>query len=328
MSTNQSIHIKFWGVRGSYPVPGTDTVDFGGNTACVEVRAREQTIILDAGTGIIGLGRSLIDRARQAGSDLEATILFSHLHHDHTQGFPFFSPAYSPAARLHFFGPASFEKSLDMVLAHNQMPPMFPVTLQEMASTKDIHDIQGGDVILLGENNGSVALRSASQIRSSSLLTDMVLIRAHRSYAHPGGVLAYRIEYAGKSLVYATDTEGYVGTDRRLVSFAQGANVLIHDAQFTEEHYNGQRNGLPSTQGHGHSTASMACEVAEAAGVEQLVLFHHDPSYADETIRGIEMQAQSLFPNVTAAYEGLEITLDNTEQTIKQDLLTNPALVS
>jgi phosphoribosyl 1,2-cyclic phosphodiesterase len=328
MSTNHSIRITFWGVRGSYPVPGTETVDFGGNTACVEVRANEQIIILDAGTGIIGLGRSLTSRARQAGTDLEATILFSHLHHDHTQGFPFFSPAYSPAARLHFFGPASFEKSLDMVLAHNQMPPMFPVTLQEMASAKDIHDIQGGDVILLGENSGGVALRNAAHMRSSSLLTDVVLIRTHRSYAHPGGVLAYRIEYDGQSVVYATDTEGYVGTDRRLVAFAKDANVLIHDAQFTEEHYSGQRDGFPATQGHGHSTASMACEVAVAAGVEQLVLYHHDPNYDDETIRSIQTRAQSLFPDVTAAYEGLEITLGDAEELVEQELSTKPVLVS
>jgi hypothetical protein len=138
MSIKQQIHIKFWGVRGSYPVPGTGTVSIGGNTACVEVQVNGQTIILDAGTGIIGLGRSLMARVRQTGSALEAIILFSHLHHDHIQGFPFFSPAYSPGARLHFFGPASFEKSLDMVLAQNQMTPMFPVTIQEMASTKDI----------------------------------------------------------------------------------------------------------------------------------------------------------------------------------------------
>jgi phosphoribosyl 1,2-cyclic phosphodiesterase len=331
MGTQQRISIKFWGVRGSYPVPGTGTVNIGGNTACVEVQANGQTIILDAGTGIIGLGRSLMARVRQTGAVPEAVILFSHLHHDHIQGFPFFAPAYSPTVRLHFFGPASFEKSLDMVLAQNQMPPMFPVTLQEMASTKDIHDIQGGDIILVGENAGGIALRTAAYVAPGSLLTDVVLIRAHRSYAHPGGVLSYRIEYGGQSVVYATDTEGYVGTDRRLVAFAKGANLLIHDAQFTEEHYRGMRDGLPSTQGHGHSTAPMAREVASAAGVEQLVLFHHDPGYDDETIRGIETQAQSLFPNTAAATEGMEIHLGEAEpaaghqQTARLALNTHPA---
>jgi phosphoribosyl 1,2-cyclic phosphodiesterase len=328
MPTDQSMCVKFWGVRGSYPVPGAGTADFGGNTACVEVRANDQTIILDAGTGIIGLGRSLIARTRQMGAELEATIVFSHLHHDHTQGFPFFSPAYLPGANLHFFGPASFEKSLDMVLAHNQMPPMFPVTLQEMASIKDIHDIQGGDTILVGGSSGGVALRSAAQAKRGMSQTDAVMIRAHRSYAHPGGVLAYRIEYGGKSVVYATDTEGYVGTDRRLVAFAQGADILIHDAQFTEEHYNGQRSGCPSTQGHGHSTALMACEVAAAAGVGQLVLFHHDPGYDDATIRGVEAQARSSFADVAAAYEGLEIELGDAEHQDGRELMLKPALVS
>jgi ribonuclease BN (tRNA processing enzyme) len=138
---------------------------------------------------------------------------------------------------------------------------------------------------------------------------EAVVIRIHKSYAHPGGVFVYRIAWHGKSVVYATDTEGYVGTDKRLVKFAKDADVLIHDAQYLDEHYWGQLEGLPSTQGYGHSTVTMACEVAASAQTGQLVLFHHDPSYTDTMLAGMERTAKSLFAESVAAYEGLEIVL-------------------
>jgi ribonuclease BN (tRNA processing enzyme) len=122
-------------------------------------------------------------------------------------------------------------------------------------------------------------------------------------------VHVYRIDYRGRSLVYATDTEGYVGGDRKLTAFARGADLLIHDAQYSEEHYRGQIVELPSTQGYGHSTPQMACELAKAAGVRKLVLFHHDPNYTDEMVADLEVRARSVFPNACAASEGLVITL-------------------
>jgi len=311
-SFNNQLMVKFWGVRGSHPVPGDSTVQFGGNTACVEVRFAGEngpTLIFDAGTGIINLGRHLAGRTRQAGTALAANIFFSHLHHDHTQGFPFFTPAYLPNARLRFFGPDSFQEGLASVLERNQMPPMFPVTLKEMACAKEIHSLQSGDVIELDDQRAAIQ-RAAIQRALSHPAVDAVLIRVPHSYAHPGGVLIYRIEWRGLAVVYATDTEGYVGIDRRLAHFASGADLLIHDAQYADDHYHGQRAGLPATQGYGHSTASMACELARAAGVKQLVLFHHDPNYSDKEIAAIETQARNLFPATQAAYEGLELVLD------------------
>jgi ribonuclease BN (tRNA processing enzyme) len=304
-----NLRIKFWGVRGSYATTSPDAAGIGGNTPCVEITAGGHTLILDAGTGIIGLGRSLSARSREMGMPIEATILFSHLHADHVQGFPFFTPAYAASTRLHLIGPAFMDKTVDAVLAQNQMPPLFPVMLDEMASHKEFSHIQGGDTLMLHQNFGEPlywdALRSPAHAPACGLI-----VRAHRSYAHPnGGVLCYRIEYGGQAVVYATDTEGYIGTDRRLAAFAEGADVLIHDAQFTEAHYLGQRPGAMCTQGHGHSTAAMACEVAAMAGVKQLLLFHHDPTYDDATIHDIEDSAQALFPNVAAAYEGLEIVV-------------------
>jgi ribonuclease BN (tRNA processing enzyme) len=135
------------------------------------------------------------------------------------------------------------------------------------------------------------------------------MIRVHKSYAHPGGVYVYRITWRGKSIVYATDTEGYVGTDKRLVAFAKDADVLIHDAQYSDEHYWGGLTGFPSTQGYGHSTVSMACGVAAAARVRGLILFHHDPSYSDRMVAGMEADAKEMFSATQASYEGLEIVL-------------------
>ena len=295
------LRVKFWGVRGSYPAPGAGTVKYGGNTACVEIRAGERVVILDAGTGIIPLGREL---ARQRS--LEMVLLFSHLHHDHTQGFPFFVPAYMPNAKLHIFGPDGTHESLKNVLEHNQSVETFPVRLREMASSKEIQSVRESQVIVWDEAGVRIA-ESADGAEG-----DAVVIHIHKSYAHPGGVYVYRITWQGKSVVYATDTEGYVGTDRRLVKFARHADVLIHDAQYLESHYRGQLAGFPAVQGYGHSTAIMACEVAAAAETGRLILFHHDPSYSDAVIGGMEASAQKKFNETLAAYEGLEIILKDT----------------
>ena len=231
--------VKFWGVRGSYPTPGAGTVKYGGNTPSVEVQAGSRTIILDAGTGIIPLGRELA-RTKRAG---ELLLLLSHLHHDHTQGFPFFVPAYMPNAKLHIYGPDGTHESMKNVLERNQSSETFPIGLRDMSSTKDIQAVRESQVIVWDEAGVRVA-ESAS-----GLSDEAVVIRIHKSYAHPGGVFMYRITWRGKSVVYATDTEGYVGTDKRLVKFAKDADVLIHDAQYLDEHYWGQLEGFTSTQG-------------------------------------------------------------------------------
>lgn len=307
----ETFTVKFWGVRGSYPTPGPQTLEYGGNTSCVEVRVGGHTIILDAGTGIIPLGREIAqrNRATKGGGTPPLLILFSHLHHDHTQGFPFFGPAYNPAARLHMYGPGTPEQSLEDLLARNQMPPSFPLNLREMNAAREIREICELDSIILDENGIRLSRGGAAHS------PDAVVIRLMKSYAHPGGVYIYRITWHGHSLVYATDVEGYLGGDCRLAKFAQGADLLIHDGQYSEQNYRGL-NGTMSTQGFGHSTPQMACETASAAGVKRLALTHHDPSYSDETVRALEEQAQSLFPNVFSAREGMEIELIREEQVI------------
>ncbi len=296
---NDELKIKFWGVRGSYPTPGADTIRYGGNTSCVEVSAGGRTIILDAGTGIIPLGRELAGQKRP----LELLLLFSHLHHDHTQGFPFFIPAYIPNTRLHIFGPGGTPETVKHVLEHNQSAETFPLSLRDMAAAKQIESVRESQVIVWDEENVRV-VGSAS-----GLSPEAVVIRIHRSYAHPGGVYVYRISWRGRSVVYATDTEGYVGMDRKLAAFARDADVLIHDAQYSEEHYRGMLAGFPSTQGYGHSTALMAAEVAASAETGELILFHHDPAYSDDWVAAQEAAAKKLFPDSCAAYEGLEIRL-------------------
>lgn len=296
---SDELKIRFWGVRGSYPAPGAGTVRYGGNTACVEISAGERTIILDAGTGIIPLGHELVKTKRTH----EIVLLFSHLHHDHIQGFPFFAPAYLPGAKLYLFGPDGTHALLKQVLEQNQSSETFPVGLQEMAAAKHIESVRAAQVILWDEAGVHVQ-ESVHDVSDRALV-----IRIHRSYAHPGGVHVYRITWRGRSIVYATDTEGYVGTDRRLVQFAKNADVLIHDAQYRDEHYRGEMEGFPPPQGYGHSTVTMACEVAAAANVGQLILFNHDPSYTDGIIAGLESAATSQFRKVQAAFEGLEIIL-------------------
>jgi phosphoribosyl 1,2-cyclic phosphodiesterase len=303
---NAELKIKFWGVRGSYPAPGAGTVKYGGNTSCVEINAGGRTIILDAGTGIIQLGRELAKRAVQEKRPLELMLLFSHLHHDHTQGFPFFTPAYFPSTRLHIFGPGGTPETLKHILERNQAAETFPLSLGDMSAAKTIESVRESQTIIWDEDKVWAAesgLRRPEPVEGS----EAVVIRIHKSYAHPGGVYVYRITWHGKSVVYATDTEGYVGMDRKLVAFARDADVLIHDAQYNEEHYRGQLAGLPSTQGFGHSTVTMAAEVAAAAETGELILFHHDPSYTDERVAAQEAAAQKLFPSSRAAYEGLEI---------------------
>lgn len=296
---SNEMKVRFWGVRGSYPTPGAGTVKYGGNTASVEVQAGNRTIILDAGTGIIPLGRELA-RTKRAN---ELLILFSHLHHDHTQGFPFFIPAYMPNAKLHIYGPDGTHESMRNVLERNQSSETFPLGLRDMASSKDIQSVRESQVVVWDE----AGIRVAESV--VGLSDEAVVVRIHKSYAHPGGVFVYRITWRGKSVVYATDTEGYVGTDKRLVKFAKDADVLIHDAQYLDEHYWGQLEGFPSTQGYGHSTVTMACEVAASAQTGKLVLFHHDPSYTDAMLAGMERTARNLFAESVAAYEGLEIDL-------------------
>lgn len=282
---SKQMTIKFWGVRGSHPTPFMQNMGYGGNTSCVEVRAGGQTIILDAGSGMIELGQEL---AQKRASPI--TLLLSHLHHDHTQGFPFFRPIHMRSTELSIFGPEIGGRSPKKALVEVMHPSNFPVRFDQLASKPVVRTLHDKDLLPLASGK--------------------VIIRTMRSDTHPGGVMFYRIEWQGRSLVYATDTERAIANSQQLIKFARGADLLIHDAQYTPEHYLGVKAGLPCTKGWGHSTPAMACDVARAAGVKQLALFHYDPSYNDEMISEIERKARQRFRDTIAPSEGMSIKLD------------------
>jgi phosphoribosyl 1,2-cyclic phosphodiesterase len=302
--------IKFWGVRGSYPVPGRNTVQYGGNTSCVEVRNQFHRIIFDSGTGIIGLGDQILTEYRSQNANnsraLVLSILLSHTHYDHIQALPFFQPAYLSQTSLYVFGPQLLGYDLRESISETMTTRYCPVRLEEMNSHKVIVNIADTDQLLF-QNSNKVPRVITSRDEMPELHHEDLLVSSMHSYAHPkDGVFVFKVQNNGCSVVYATDTEGYKGGDSRIIRFAQGADVLIHDAQYTNEEYTDQLN---PKQGFGHSTVDMACEVAEKAQVKQLVLFHHEPRHDDEMMKRVEEHARRLFKNVIAAYEGLEISL-------------------
>lgn len=273
------MRIRFWGVRGSIASAGRDTAEVGGNTSCVEVRCTgddgDTRIVLDAGTGLRRLGASWC-------GPQTVHLFLSHLHWDHIQGFPFFGPAYVPGSRLRIYAPERCAPGGDVraALAAQMRAPHFPVGLEAMRAELGFAAVAAGGEVRLG----AVRVRAAAA-------------------RHPNGCLAYRVDFAGRSLVYATDTEhdGH-GVDGELAALAAGADLLIYDAQYTSAEY-------PARRGWGHSTAEEGVRLAGAAGVGQLILYHHDPAHDDAAIAAIEAAARALFPSTTAAREGLTLTL-------------------
>ncbi len=279
-----SIDVRFWGVRGSIASPGPETAKIGGNTSCVEVRCGTTRIILDAGTGLRGLG----DAWLASRMPIDATLLLSHAHWDHIQGLPFFVPAYLPTTKLHVVGGANGVMGLRQTLAHQMTQPVFPVRLDELGAEITVQEARAGESFGVGAATVRVAKGN-----------------------HPGGVLAFRIEHAGRSIVYATDTEHFACVDPQLLALAAGADVLIYDAQYTPEEYRGDAaKGQRSKVGWGHSTYVAAAELAREAGVRELLLFHHDPSHKDDKVLEIEARTQELFERTRAAREGMTVTLE------------------
>lgn len=279
--TEASMIVRFWGVRGSIASPGPDTKEVGGNTSSVEVLAAGKRFLLDAGTGLRNLGQALM----REGGKIEATLLLSHYHWDHIQGLPFFVPLYVPGTELEIVGGKNGLMSVRETLEHQMKAPVFPVRLDEVGARLRTREVQSGDGFTVGD----------------------VTIRTLRGN-HPGGVHAYRLEAEGCSVVYATDIEHYACVDESLRRFAEGADLLIYDSQYTEEEYAGTA-GAPPKVGWGHSTYVAGCELARAAGVGKYVLFHHDPARTDAAVARLEEAARQLFPDAIAAREGLLVSL-------------------
>ena len=301
----QEFTITFWGVRGGYPKPGPTTNKFGGNTTCLEIQAGKHQIIIDAGTGIIGLGEKLVAQHQVDKQSIRATMLFTHTHHDHTQGFPFFRPSHLGSSILHIFGPKLLHQNLDDILSNAMLPPLYPVRLDEQGSTCIIRNIAENEMIILNKPDAPPKVCNVYHDNEGCSEWE-VRIRVMRSYAHPQGVFIYRIEMGDKKLVVATDVEGYIGGDRQLIKFASGADVLIHDAEYTSNEY---LDGDPSRQGWGHSTWEMAIDVAKAAKVKKLILTHHNAHHDDDFLENLEQQVQANFPEASMSREGMTVSI-------------------
>jgi len=298
MSDIQRFLVRFWGVRGSYPAPGPNTIRHGGNTTCVEVQAGTHTLILDAGSGIIHLGRELWQR--KTGEALNVSLFITHGHGDHLLGFPFFSPLFDPQANISIFGPRLAGKEIEQVVTPLMSPPYFPVDVRTLPSHRVFYTLSGGEhIIWRNGDTGPTVIAKQEDIQDVELRVTSIITNSHPQ----NGALIYCIEYAGRYLVFATDVEWRGQPDPAFIAFAKDADLLIHDAQYTVDDYQKAKHGF------GHSTFEVATEVACAANVRRLVLFHHEPTYDDNKLDRMEMDARAHFVDTRSACEGMEIDL-------------------
>jgi phosphoribosyl 1,2-cyclic phosphodiesterase len=277
MADASPLTVRFWGVRGSIACPSPAYVGFGGNTSCVEVRAGGRILVLDAGTGVRPLGKLL----RREGVR-EADILFSHTHWDHVNGFPFFAPAFEPDHAFRVFaGHLAEEGGIREAIAGHMHEPMFPVPLDVMKARLSFTDFRAGEILDLGPG---VRARTAP-------------------LNHPNGATAYRIEHAGRSVCYVTDTEHVPGRpDENVLGLIAGADLVIYDSTYTDDE-------LPARVGWGHSTWQEGLRLVRRAGARRLVVFHHDPDHDDEAMADIETQLAAESDDGIVAREGLLLEL-------------------
>ena len=274
--------VTFWGTRGSLAAAGPETVRYGGNTSCVEVRGEDGTLlVLDAGTGIRRLGAAV-------GEVRCVDVLLTHLHMDHLQGLGFFAPIYQPGLEVHIWGPPSATLNLQARLARYLSPPLFPVRLRELPCRLTLHDVPLGRF----------------RIGGLEVQADLV--------CHPGPTVGYRIMEGEFSVAYLPDHEPALGAPRfpqepewtSGYSLAAGADLLIHDTQYADDQY-------PVFVGWGHSAFSHALAFAQLTGVKRLVSFHHNPGHSDDDLdRLVENARRSAPPfELIPGREGLTIQL-------------------
>lgn len=276
MTNTGSLTVRFWGVRGSIAAPGPDTVRYGGNTPCIEIRAGGRLLIFDAGTGIRLLGEGL------AGSEpMDMDVFLTHAHFDHVCGLPFFAPFFDVRNQVRLWaGHLANGQGLQAVLRDMMKAPLFPVPPTVFRATVEFHDFLCGS---------SWELAPGITIRTTCL-------------NHPDGACGYRIDHGGRSVCLITDTEHQPGQrNAAVVGLARGADIMIYDSTYTDEEY-------ASHVGWGHSTWQEACRVADAAGVDRAVIFHHDPAHDDRFMDAVAAAADRVRPGTLVAREGLILT--------------------
>jgi phosphoribosyl 1,2-cyclic phosphodiesterase len=276
--------LKFYGTRGSLPVCDSGFQQFGGNTTCFQITFTDtnRIAIIDAGTGLRNLGRDL--RAIGHAQD-QLVIAFSHFHWDHLQGFPFFGPAYDPKQKITMLtlGRDQAIGSLREVFEVPLQSRYFPVPLDHMGAQFQFLKIEDANRHFTGINGVQTTVTSVR-------------------HNHPGGAFSFRIERNGKVLVICTDIEHGESLDPNIIDLAQGADLLVHDAQYTAEE-------LRTRRGWGHSSFDQALQVAEIAGVKRLAITHHDPEHDDDFLLRMEHLCQERFAGAVLAREGMEIAL-------------------
>jgi phosphoribosyl 1,2-cyclic phosphodiesterase len=281
------MRIKFWGTRGSIPVPGKDTILYGGNTTCLEISlANGKTVVIDAGTGIRPLGNELLSRK----GNIDILLLITHIHWDHTFGFPFFDPIYHASTKICVDGHTNCMKGLRHAFDNKMGDGFFPITFNDLKADIDYLD----------------------KIAKGSLDIEGVIIDSIPLH-HPQGGCGFRFKEGEKTLVFITDNElgGADWEGRRFedyLRFCEGADILIHDSQYTPDE-------IHQRKGWGHSDYTATFELAMKAGAKDLILFHHDPSRKDPEVKAIKILCQDLAEKkksdmtVHAARENSEIEL-------------------
>ncbi len=291
--------LRFWGVRGSIPVPGPETSYFGGNTSCTQLYDDDEPmVIIDAGTGIRILGMDLV---KNHPDKKEIHLFFSHTHWDHIQGLPFFAPLFIPGYKISIYGPVHYEKSLEEILDRQMEYTYFPVRVAELQAELQYHELKEGSFDLNGYT-----------VRSKYL-------------NHPVLCLGYRFEKDGKSVVYCTDHEPYYNfiddaenseemnqiideQNGKLLEFIRGADLLVMDSQYTSEEYH-------SHTGWGHSSIKHTLDLAKNGEVKKYALFHHDPDRTDNNEKKIiaelqkEIKNPCLIKEIFGAREGLVVDI-------------------
>ncbi|MBF0592278.1 MAG: MBL fold metallo-hydrolase [Nitrospirae bacterium] len=294
--------VKFWGVRGSIPTPGESTVRYGGNTSCIELNGDDGTLIIfDAGTGIRLVGGRLASKP-----PVDIHLFLSHTHWDHIHGFPFFIPAFIPSFNIHIYGPPHYDKSVKEIMSQQMVYSYFPVTANELQAKISYRDLKE-ETITIGDLNISTKLMN-----------------------HPVSCYAYRVIEGDKTVIYTGDNEPYYNfistgetsreenreiesiveeQNNRNVDFVRGADLLIAEAQYTDEEF-------PSKLGWGHSSTTHALKLAINADVKHMVIFHHDPAHTDELMDRLYEQTLQKYSQmqhtglkISVAMEGQEIVV-------------------
>jgi len=273
---NKKNKITFWGVRGSFPTPDRDKMDFGGHTSCVSIETQEEIVIMDMGTGMKKLGESIVSNPN---SPSKINIMLSHYHWDHLIGFPMFAPLFSDKYQINIYGKKDRIGVKD-VINHMLDPIFWPVSFNDFKADLNFYTI--------GDN----------QIK----ISDNMMIES-QVHQHPNGAFSYKVLSNDKTISYITDCEHMLGNiNENLINFAKNSDLLIHDAHFAKE-------DLSNHKGWGHSSWDQAVSMAQKSKSKQLALYHYSPDYNDTKINSIESDAKKIFKQTIAAKQGLVIYL-------------------